>query len=514
MSVIYSARGVSKRFGAVPALQGVDFDVVEGKVNGLVGANGAGKSTLLKIIAGALPPDAGEIKLDGRPLAMQSITDAARAGIAIVSQELSLFPALNVEENLLLVPGKGAWRGRRAYGRSARAVLERLGVEVALNTPLYRLSLADRQLVEIARAMLQNPRVLILDEPTSSLHVAEVERLHDIIRSLRDSGIGIVYVSHFLEELLDISDNLVILRNGKRVPENISPAAGELKAVVAAMLGETPESMVERAQRTTDQVHADDVIPPIKVGPLRIADLKGPDYLVIDNLEIHPGAIVGVAGLAGAGVEELFAVLFGTARPKSGRVTLPSGAPLPGSTAGAVKAGVAYTPADRKQYGLMLRQSVAENVVSVRALTLGRDGFVLRAERLRQTALERCRQLGVVAGSMHLPVGALSGGNQQKVVFAKWIEAAPSLLVLDDPTRGIDIGAKREMHRIMRRLAQSGRVVLFYSSDPGEIAAVADRVIVFVDGALTKQLEGEALTEHELVTAMNTSGKPAVRPAA
>jgi len=314
--------------------------------------------------------------------------------------------------------------------------------------------------------------------------------------------------------LLDISDDLVILRNGKRVPEDISPSSDQLKAVVAAMLCETPESMIERARRTGEQVHPEDAMPPIKVGPLRIVDLKGPGGLAIDNLEIHPGAIVGVAGLAGAGVEELFAVLFGAVSPKSGRVTLPSGAPLPASTAGAVKAGVAYTPADRKQYGLMLRQSVAENVVSVRALTLGRDGFVLRAERLRQTALERCRQLGVVAGSMHLPVGALSGGNQQKVVFAKWIEAAPSLLVLDDPTRGIDIGAKREMHRIMRRLAQSGRVVLFYSSDPGEIAAVADRVIVFVDGALTQQLDGETLTEHELVTAMNTSGKPLVRPAA
>ena len=514
MSVIYSARGISKRFGAVPALQGVDFDVVEGKVNGLVGANGAGKSTLLKIIAGALPPDEGEIRLDGRPLAMQSITDAARAGIAIVSQELSLFPALSVEENLLLAPGKGAWRARRAYGRSARSILRQLGVDVALKTPLYRLSLADRQLVEIARAMLQHPRVLILDEPTSSLHVAEVERLHDIIRSLRDSGIGIVYVSHFLEELLDISDNLVILRNGKRVPENIAPSAGALKAVVAAMLGETPESMVERAQRISEQTGTEDAIPSIKVGPLRIDGLRGPDGLVIDNLEIQPGAIVGVAGLAGAGVEELFAVLFGTAKPKAGRVTLPSGAPLPANTAGAVKAGVAYTPADRKHYGLMLRQSVAENVVSVRALTLGRDGFVLQAERLRQVALDRCRQLGVVAGSMHMPVGSLSGGNQQKVVFAKWIEAGPSLLVLDDPTRGIDIGAKREMHRIMRRLAQSGRVVLFYSSDPGEIAAVADRVIVFVDGALTQQLDGETLTEHELVTAMNTSGTPAARPAA
>jgi ABC-type sugar transport system ATPase subunit len=514
VSVIYSARGISKRFGAVPALQGVDFDVVEGKVNGLVGANGAGKSTLLKIIAGALPPDAGEIRLDGRPLALGSITDAARAGIAIVSQELSLFPALSVEENLLLAPGKGAWRSRRAYGRNARAILQRLGVDVALHTPLYRLSLADRQLVEIARAMLQNPRVLILDEPTSSLHVAEVERLHDIIRGLRESGIGIVYVSHFLEELLDISDNLVILRNGRRVPEEIPPGPDQLKAVVTAMLGETPESALERAQRASEQIRPEDEIPPIKVGPLRIAGLKGPDGLIIDDLDIAPGVIVGVAGLAGAGVEELFAILFGATKPKSGRVTLPNGAPLPASTAGAVKAGVAYTPADRKQYGLMLRQSVAENVVSVRALTLGRDGFVLRAERLRQTALDRCRQLGVVAGSMQLPVGALSGGNQQKVVFAKWIEAAPSLLVLDDPTRGIDIGAKREMHRIMRRLAQSGRVVLFYSSDPGEIVAVADRVIVFVDGALTRQLDGETLTEHALVTAMNTSSKPSVRPAA
>ena len=514
VSVIYSARGISKRFGAVPALQGVDFDVVEGKVNGLVGANGAGKSTLLKIIAGALAPDAGEIKLDGRPLALSSITDAARAGIAIVSQELSLFPALSVEENLLLAPGKGAWHARRAYGRNARAILRRLGVDVALNTPLYQLSLADRQLVEIARAMLQNPRVLILDEPTSSLHVAEVERLHDIIRGLREFGIGIVYVSHFLEELLDISDNLVILRNGKRVAEDIARGPDQLRAVVTAMLGETPESALERAQRVGEQIRPEDAIPPISVGPLRVAGLKGADGLAIDNLEIAPGAIVGVAGLAGAGVEELFAILFGAAKPKSGRVILPSGAPLPGSTAGAVKAGVAYTPADRKQYGLMLRQSVAENVVSVRALTLGRDGFVLRAERLRQTALNRCRQLGVVAGSMALPVGALSGGNQQKVVFAKWIEAAPSLLVLDDPTRGIDIGAKREMHRIMRRLAQSGRVVLFYSSDPGEIVAVADRVIVFVDGALTQELDGETLTEHALVTAMNTSAKPPVRPAA
>jgi ABC-type sugar transport system ATPase subunit len=407
MSVIYSARGISKRFGAVHALSNVNFDVIDGQVNGLVGANGAGKSTLLKIIAGALAPDAGELRLDGERLVMASIEDAARAGIAIVSQELSLFPALSVEENLLLAPGAGAWRSRRAFGRRARGVLEKLGVNLPLTNPLYRLALADRQLVEIARALLQNPRVLILDEPTSSLHTTEVERLHEIIRGLRASGIGIVYVSHFLEEVLEISDNLVILRNGRRVPENIAPASDQLKAVVAAMLGETPESMAERAQRSNERSNADNRISRIDVGPLRIVELRGPTDLVIDSLEVQPGLIVGVAGLAGSGVEELFAVLFGLAKPKAGRVTLPTDVPLPTSTAGAVRAGIAYTPADCKQYGLMLRQSIAENVVSVRALTLGRDGFVLRTESLRQTAAERCRELGVISGSMQQPVGAL-----------------------------------------------------------------------------------------------------------
>jgi ABC-type sugar transport system ATPase subunit len=210
LSVIYSARAISKRFGVVQALCDVDLDVVPGNVVGLVGANGAGKSTLLKIVAGSLSPDSGELRLDGEPLTLTSITDAARAGIAIVSQELSLFPALSVEENLLLAPGGHAWKSRRSSVRRAQEILTKLGVNVALSASLRRLSLADRQLIEIARALLQNPRVLILDEPTSSLHVAEVERLHQVIGGLRESGIGIIYVSHFLDELLDISDSLVI----------------------------------------------------------------------------------------------------------------------------------------------------------------------------------------------------------------------------------------------------------------------------------------------------------------
>jgi ABC-type sugar transport system ATPase subunit len=514
VTVIYSARGISQRFGVVRALCDVDLDVAEGSVVGLVGANGAGKSTLLKIIAGALPPDSGELTLDGKPLALKSIRDAAKAGIAIVSQELSLFPALSVEENLLLAPGESAWKSRRSFARRGREVLAKLGVNVALNAPLRRLSLADRQLIEISRALLQNPRVLILDEPTSSLHAVEVDRLHQVIRGLRDSGIGIIYVSHFLEELLEISDSLAILRNGRRVPETIPPVADRLDDVIAAMLGEIPQSVSERSHNFGGKNNNIAPKRPIELGPLRIVDLKGPKRLAIDMLEIHPGAVVGVAGLVGAGVEELFEVLFGLAKPVSGRITLPTGVLLPSTPAAAVKAGIAFSPADRKQYGLMLRQSIAENVVSVRALTLGRDGFVLSKGRLMEAAAERCRQLGIVGGSVRQPVGNLSGGNQQKVVFAKWMEASPSLLILDDPTRGIDVSAKREMHQIMRQLAQSGRVVLFSSSDPGEIASVADHAIVFVDGALACELSGDELTEHGLVAAMNTSAPAMLRPAA
>jgi ABC-type sugar transport system ATPase subunit len=511
---IYSARRISKRFGVVQALCDVDLDVAQGSVVGLVGANGAGKSTLLKIIAGALPPDSGELTLDGKPLAMKSVRDAAQAGIAIVSQELSLFPALSVEENLLLAQGAGAWTSRRSFARGAREILAKLGVNVALNASLHRLSLADRQLVEISRALLQNPRVLILDEPTSSLHAAEVDRLHEVIRGLRESGIGIIYVSHFLEELLGISDSLVILRNGKHLPENIAPAADRLKDVIAAMLGDASKAVVERAQKSSNQSDARAPIAPIEIGPLRIAGLTGRKRLVIEKLEIYPGAIVGVAGLKGAGVDELFEMLFGLERPVSGHITLPTGALVPSNPAGAVKAGIAYSPADRKQYGLMLRQSIAENVASVRALTLGRDGFVLRKGPLTEAAAVRCQQLGVVCGSVLQPVGNLSGGNQQKVVFAKWMEASPSLLVLDDPTRGIDVSAKQEVHRIMRQLAQSGRVVLFSSSDPGEIASVADRAIVFVDGMLARELDGDELTEHQLVAAMNMNIAPIPRSAA
>ncbi len=502
MPSILSGRKLVKRFGTSFALRGVDFDAAAGRVTGLVGANGAGKSTLLRIIAGALAPDEGQLSLEGRATRFSSLQDASRQGIALVSQELNLFPALKVIENMnLAAPGAGAFMGGRRIATAARAALDELGLRVPLSCPLRDLSLADRQLVEIARALLQKPRVLILDEPTSALRQAEKDRLHGLIRQLRDRNVAIVYVSHFLEDLLSIADDFVILRDGTRVAEHLSPATCQMPEIVAAMLGEKPGASAERAGR---------VPPPSSPGKaLTLNGLRGPGQLVIDNWTVPAGEVVGLAGLAGAGVEELFDLLFGRQRPVAGRIGLPSGGRAPRSMPDAVRQGVAFIPSDRARYGLMLARSITDNVTGVRALVQGRDGVLLRFRQMEAVVRERCRALGVKMASPAQTVGQLSGGNQQKVVFAKWLEAMPSLVLLDDPTRGVDVGAKHDMHAIIRDLAARGCVVLMYSTDPRELIEACDRVFVFVAGRLDKELGASEFNEHDVTSAMNAVSQAA-----
>lgn len=498
MSVVYSVRNISKRFGPTVALEDVSLDVRKGAILGLVGMNGAGKSTLLRIVAGAMAPDSGDLLVDGDVVALSSTAEADRHGIAIVSQELSLFPALTVEENLRLGSSRRKWSSTQIFRDEARRVLREIGFGYDLADKVDHLGLADRQLVEIGRALLQRPRVLILDEPTSALHAAEVARLHEQIRRLRDAGVAIVYVSHFLEDLLDICDEVVVLRNGRRVEAPDIAGADALPDLVQAMLGDAGLPAQQPAARMPRTDAGRNV-------PLVIRGLRGPNGLRVDELEVSPGEIVGLAGLVGSGIEDLFRVLFGFAGAASTEVVLPSGKPLQKSPADAVAAGVAYTPADRKALGLMQRQSIVENVVSVRVLGLGRDGIFPRMEELRKTAMARCRETGVKLSSVDQRVSELSGGNQQKVVFAKWLEANPSLLLLDDPTRGIDIRAREEIHRIIHALADSGMTILFYSSDPGETVDIADRVAVFVDGMLAAVVSGEDASEHNVVTLMNSA---------
>jgi ABC-type sugar transport system ATPase subunit len=491
--IVFEARGVHKSFGPVQVLTDVSLSLREGQVLGLIGANGAGKSTLMKILAGSLRPTKGEILLDGAPCAMNSMQEAWGAGVGFVSQELNLFPALTILENLALVPGQSGSIRENKLKRASTETLAELGLSLPLDMTVDRLTLADRQLVEIARALLQKPRVLILDEPTSALHPAETERLHRVIRKLRDGGVSVIYISHFLEHLLDIADDFAVLRDGCRIAFASKAARPIVPELVEAMLGAKPAAAT--------------LVPPRKAQTgsvsLEITDATTRSGLSVPHLRAESGEVVGVAGHVGSGAEDLFRLLFGRIGLKSGQVKLPSGEIFQADTPTAVNAGVAYFPADRKHLGLTLRQSIRDNISAVRSLSLGRDGTVPSRRHQKERAVERGQAIGIKMSDIDQAVGQLSGGNQQKVVFARWLEAKPSLMLLDDPMRGVDVNAKRQIAGIIHGLLDEPRVILFHSTDPSDYVAIVHRVIVFVDGAAFCELSGDQLTEHNLVAAMN-----------
>ncbi len=482
-------RGISKRFGATAALTDVSMDLRAGEIHALVGENGAGKSTLVKILAGVHAPDAGTILLDGVETQIADPTAARAHRVAVVHQEPRLFPDLSVAENVFLANpptgrlGEISWREMR---RAAAALFTQLDVRLDVGAPVRGLSMADQQLVEIAKALSLDARVLILDEPTASLSTHEVERLFTIVRRTRDRGVAVLFVSHRLDEVFRLSDRATVFRDGRHV---ITAATRDLTTA------DLVRHMVGRAVTLFPKGEAaiGEVLLEVR-GLTRAGEFRDVSFTV------RAGEILGLAGLVGAGRTEIARVLFGISRPSGGEVRL-DGRPVHLATpSAALRAGIAYVPEDRHLDGLVLDFSIADNITLPILPRLFPRLFVRRSTE-RSLAKGYTDQLQVRMTGVDQLVQALSGGNQQKVVIAKWLATKPRVLILDEPTRGVDIGAKVEVHRIMSDLAASGLGIILISSELPEILAMSDRILVLHEGRITAEIARADATEERVMFA-------------
>jgi rhamnose transport system ATP-binding protein len=486
---VIEARGLSKSFGGVHALREVPLTVRAGEVLALLGENGAGKSTLIKLITGIYQPDAGEILLDGRPVRFAGTRDALDQGVAAIYQEPSLFPDLDIAENIFVgrqPRGGGRIDWRRMYADAA-ALLRRLGVALNPRTRARELSVAQMQMVEIARAISVDARVLIMDEPTSSLTQREVEELFTIVRQLRDQGAAIIFISHRLEELFAIADRVTVLRDGAYV--DTRPLAGVTTEDLIRM-------MVGR--------NLDELFPKLEVAPgevlLEVRGLSLPGRFADVSFQLRKGEIVGMAGLVGAGRTEVAEAIFGVAPAASGTIHLDGRAVQITRPEDALRLGIGYVPEDRKLHGLILQMSIAQNITLPTLKSFTRLGW-LDGKAERERAVADARRLEVKMTGVDQPAGQLSGGNQQKVVLAKWLGTKPRVLILDEPTRGIDVGTKAAVHRLMSQLAAEGMAILMISSELPEVLGMSDRILVMREGRLTGQFSRGEATQERLMSA-------------
>ena len=491
---LFSMRGVSKRYGGVHALQGAQLAIEAGRIHAVLGENGAGKSTLIKIMAGVVSPDEGEMLLDGKPVAFASPAVANAAGIVCVFQELSLIPDLSVADNIAISnpPKRFGLIDRHAQRRMAEEALARAGAEDIHPLALVKdLSLSRRQMVEIAKALARQPRILILDEATSALTAADVSKVYAVLKRLRAEGLALVYISHRMHEITELADECTIFCNGRSVA---SYAAGTKtdNEVVELMIGREYSSVFpERRARSANA----------ETARLELRSLGWTDSLKDVSLKLHAGEVVGLGGLDGQGQRELLLALFGVLRGTSGQVLI-DGKPVAingPSQAKRADIGMALIPEDRKTEGLMLPMSVRENLSFAALGSLSRWGVIDGAAE--RAAVDRVmRLLAVRSDGTELPAAALSGGNQQKLVIGKWLMMAPRIILLNDPTRGIDVGTKQEIYALLRQLAEAGAAILFYSTDYDELIGCCDRVLVMVEGAIKRELVGAEITERSLIS--------------
>ena len=485
-SPLVSARGVSKLFPGVRALDGVDFTLRRGEIHTLMGENGAGKSTLIKVLTGVYTRDSGEIALDGQSINPRSPLEAQRLGISTVYQEVNLVPYLSVAENIFLgrQPKRLGFINWREINRRSREALSRLDLDIDVGKPLNSYSIAVQQLVAIARALDIQAKVLILDEPTSSLTAKEVERLFALMRRLKSDGLGLIFVSHFLDQVYAISDRFTILRNGRLVGEYEAAKLPRLE-LVSKMIGKD----IEAVQRMT--AHREDARTVAAAPPfLSAKNLGKTGTLKPIDLEIRSGEIVGLAGLLGSGRTETARLLFGLDKPDSGTITVEGEATTIRSPRKAVDLGFAFTPEDRKTDGILPDLSIRENIII--ALQARRGWFrPLTRKRQRDLADQYIKALGIATPDAEKPIGQLSGGNQQKCLLARWLASQPRLFIVDEPTRGVDVGAKAEIEKLLSNLCKEGLAILFISSELEEVARDCHRVVVLRDRAKVGELTGE-----------------------
>jgi ribose transport system ATP-binding protein len=494
-------RGITKSFGPTVALDNVDLTLLRGEILALLGENGAGKSTLVKIIAGVEQPDAGSIRLEGRRI-NPSVERLSALGIEVVHQELSLIPNLSIAENILIhsIPLRagrlGRWIGfvnARRVVELARAKLELLGLDLDPRRPVAELSQAQRQLVEITRAWAQSPKLILFDEPTSSLAPDQRGALFQRIERIRDTGVGIVFITHFIEEALLLSDRVAVLRDGRNVGEF---ASGERRvAEVVELMSGRPVGMVFPSGAGRGRERAT---------KLSVAHLAAAPKLRDVSFEVHGGEIVGLAGLVGSGRTETMKVLFGTTPHQAGEIRSDGRPRSFRCTADAIAAGIAFIPEDRQGESIFVNDSFVNNVC-VAAVSGHRDpamthaGFILNRRRMTATA-ERLRALlGIKLASIRAPISTLSGGNQQKAILGRWMAITPEIVLADEPTRGISIGSKMEIYRILRQMAATGAAIVIASSEFEELVGLCDRVVIMHDGVTVGDASIGTMTAADLL---------------
>lgn len=485
-------RHVSKRFGGVQALDDVGFEILPGTIHALLGENGAGKSTLVKILSGAERADEGEILIRGQDVAITSPSEARRLGISVVHQELSLFPDLTVRSNVFAgreLAGPLGLARNREMEREVRRVMADIGWHINLSVPVQRLTLAERQMVEILRAVHQQADLIILDEPNSALTDRETHALFTTMERMRAAGHAFLLVSHRLDEVFATADRVTILRDGRHVA-TLPREHLDMRRAIVMMVGEN--QAIEAAEERSTAHHPEEAV------SLEVRDL-GDDAFQGVSFAAHRGEILGFAGLEGSGVHELLGALFGLVRVHDGEILLDGERYVPHNPREAVKQGIASIPADRKDEGLAMERSVAQNasLVVLRRIA-NRLGFITDG-RIDRAVRPLLAGLRVRTPSISAPVTQLSGGNQQKVVLAKWLAGSPKILILNDPTRGVDVGAKSEVHSTVRRLADTGITILMWSSDAAETLELCDRILVLRDGRLVQECDPSTATLNELL---------------